>query len=265
MFALEKNIMKPRSFKRRPRAEKEFDERVVEIARVSRVVKGGRRIRFRALVVIGDRKGKIGMGVARANEVANAVKKAVSHAKKKMVDVPVIDGTIPYEVIAKHDAARVILKPAAPGTSIIAGGAVRTVVELAGITDILGKILGTRSKVNNVRAVIKALSSFDAGYVAKIRESAERAEKKLLKKEEKAESSDALKKSEVGVPTESVGKEKKSEKNDETTQIDTGLEKDNSPKPKTKKEIPKEEKAKETTKKTEKEIKIKTADKAEKR
>ncbi len=187
MTALEKNIMKPKSFKKRPRADKEFDERVVEIARVSRVVKGGRRIRFRALVVIGDRKGRIGMGVARANEVADAIKKAVSHAKKKLIEVPVIDGTIPYEVVAKHDAAKVILRPAAPGTSIVAGGAVRTVVELAGITDILAKILGTRNKLNNVNAVVKALGSFDAGYVAKARKMSERSKKKEIKSEEKAE------------------------------------------------------------------------------
>jgi len=207
MSALEKNIMKPKSFKRRPRAEKEFDERVVEIARVSRVVKGGRRIRFRALVVIGDRKGRVGMGVARANEVADAVKKAVSHAKKKMIDVPVIDGTIPYEVMAKHDAAKIILKPAAPGTSIVAGGAVRTVVELAGITDILAKILGTRNKVNNVNAVIKALGSFDAGYVAKARDMSEKSKKKILKSEEKkAESSEVSKKIKVSI--ENVKKDK---------------------------------------------------------
>ncbi len=185
MSALEKNIMRPKRFKKRPHQDKEFDERVVEIARVSRVVKGGRRIRFRALVVIGDRKGKVGMGVARANEVSNAVKKAVSQAKKKMIDVPVIEGTIPYEVVAKFGAAKIILKPAAQGTSIVAGGSVRTVVELAGITDILAKILGTRNKVNNVYAVMKALGSFDAGYVAKVRKIAERAEKKALISDEK--------------------------------------------------------------------------------
>lgn len=177
MTALEKNIMKPKSFKRKPRAEKEFEERVIEIARVSRVVKGGRRIRFRALVVIGDKKGKIGMGVARANEVADAVKKAVSHAKKKMVEVPTINGTIPYEVTATHGAAKVVLKPASPGTSVVAGGAVRVVAELAGITDILAKILGTRNKVNNVHAVVKALSSFDSQYVEMARSMVKNEEK----------------------------------------------------------------------------------------
>jgi len=214
MSTLEKNIMKPKSFKRKPRAEKEFDERVVEIARVSRVVKGGRRIRFRALVVIGDRKGRVGMGVARANEVADAVKKAVSQAKKKLIDVPVVDGTIPYEVIAKHDAARIVLKPAAPGTSIVAGGAVRTVVELAGITDILAKILGTRNKVNNVNAVMKALGSFDAGYVAKARKMSEKSKKQEIKTEEKTDNPNTPKKSKVEVPIENVKKEKKMPKSD---------------------------------------------------
>lgn len=220
MVALEKNIMKPRSFKKRPRSEKEFDERVIEIARVSRVVKGGRRIRFRALVVIGDRKGKIGMGVARANEVADAVKKAVSQAKKKMVEVPTVEGTIPYEVTASHGAARVILKPAAPGTSIVAGGAVRAVAELAGVTDILAKILGTRNKVNNVYAVVKALSSFDPKYVEMARAAAKKAEKKEIKKEDKKEKKSEAKKTEekkTKKEKEDKPKEEKKSKTKKTT------------------------------------------------
>lgn len=164
---VEKNIMKPRSGQPR-REEREFDERVIEVQRVSRVVKGGRRIRFRALVAIGDRKGKVGMGVAKASEVAEAVRKAVNQAKKNMVSIPVINGTIPHEVIAKYGSAKVMLKPATPGTTIVAGGSVRVVVELAGITDILSKIMGSSNKINNVSATLKALSSFNPEIVAKI-------------------------------------------------------------------------------------------------
>lgn len=167
-MSAQKNIMKPRGAyeKREP---KEYEERVIEVARVSRVAKGGRRIRFRALVVIGNHNGKIGMGVAKANEVAEAVKKAVSHAKKHIVIVPIINGSIPYEVTMKHGGANVMLKPATSGTSIVAGGSVRSVAEMAGITDLLAKSLGSSNKINNVTATIKALSSFNPDIVAKVR------------------------------------------------------------------------------------------------
>lgn len=166
-MAAEKNIMRSRqSFEKRE--PKEFDEKVIEIARVSRVVKGGRRIRFRALVVLGDHKGRIGMGVAKANEVAEAVKKAVAKAKKNIVNVPIINGTIPHEIIVKHGGAKVMLKPATLGTSIVAGGSVRSVAELAGISDLLAKSMGSSNKINNVTATIKALSSFNQSVVDKI-------------------------------------------------------------------------------------------------
>lgn len=168
MAAAEKNFMKPRGFGGEKREPKEFDERVIEIARVSRVVKGGRRIRFRALLVLGDHKGRIGMGVAKANEVAEAVKKATALAKKHIVNVPIINGTIPHEVIIKHGGARIMLKPASEGTSIVAGGAVRTVAELAGITDLLAKSLGSSNKVNSVTATIKALTSFNPTVIEKL-------------------------------------------------------------------------------------------------
>lgn len=168
MVAAEKNIMRPRMAfdKREP---KEFEERVIEIARVSRVVKGGRRIRFRALVVVGDKKGRIGMGVAKANEVAVAVKKAVTLAKKNLVTVSIINGTIPHEVNIKHGGAKVMLKPATSGTSVVAGGSIRIVAELAGITDLLAKSLGSSNKINNVTAAIKALCSFNPEIVEKIK------------------------------------------------------------------------------------------------
>jgi len=162
----EKNIMKPRM--RDPREQKEFDERVIEISRISRVVKGGRRIRFRALVCIGNRNGKVGMGVSKANEVSLAVKKAVSKAKKNMINVPIINGTIPHEIIMKYAGAKVMIKPASSGTSIVAGGSIRIVAELAGITDLLAKSLGSSSKINNVTATLKALSSFNSEITDKI-------------------------------------------------------------------------------------------------
>lgn len=145
---------------RGPRAEKELEERVIEVDRVTRVVKGGRRMRFRALVVVGDRKGKIGFGIAKANEVAGAVKKASTQAAKKMMLVPVKNGTIPHEIRARYSGAEVFMKPASEGTSIVAGGVVRIIAEVAGIENLLSKMLGSSNKMNNVQATFKALSMF---------------------------------------------------------------------------------------------------------
>jgi len=168
-------VDKPRRGKTdRDRGSSEYEERVVEISRVSRVVKGGRRIRFRVLVVIGDQKGKIGYGIAKGNEIAVAVKKAVTSAKKRMILVPVIDGTIPYEITQDLGSARVFLKPASQGTSVVAGGVVRVIAELAGIKNLLSKTIGTANKVNNVKAVFKALSSFDADKVEIIQKRSEK-------------------------------------------------------------------------------------------
>lgn len=182
---LEKNIMRPKRFGQDKREKSEYEERVLEVARISRVVKGGRRIRFRALVVIGDQKGKVGMGVAKANEVADAVKKAVAQAKKHLIEVPIISGTIPHEIIVKSGGARIMLKPASSGTSVVAGGSVRVVCELAGITDILSKIQGSPNKINNVTATLKALSSFSPKAV-EMRRKYEKTDKKidLIKQEE---------------------------------------------------------------------------------
>jgi small subunit ribosomal protein S5 len=166
---LTKNFMKPRGFERKEREVSEFEERVIEVRRVARTVKGGRRIRFRALVVIGNKKGKVGAATAKANDVTEAVKKAVARAKKNFVTVPIVDGTIPYEVTFKYGSAIVMLKPAASGTSIVAGGSIRTVAELAGITDMLSKMMGSSSKVNNVYATFKAFASFKEEYVSKIK------------------------------------------------------------------------------------------------
>lgn len=166
---LSKNIMKPRRFDGDRREPSEFEEKVIEVRRVARTVKGGRRIRFRALVVIGNKKGKVGMGSAKANDVAEAVRKAVTKAKKALIVVPIIDGTIPYEITAKHGSAVVMLRPAAEGTSIVAGGAVRAVAELAGISDLLSKMLGSSNKINNIVATIKGFSSFKEDYINKVK------------------------------------------------------------------------------------------------
>lgn len=137
--------------------EKQFDERVVHIDRVARVVKGGRRFRFRALVVVGDRKNRVGIGIAKGADVTAAVTKATEVAKKHFIAVPVKNGTIPHEAEAKVGGARILVKPAAKGTGLIAGGTVRTILEVAGIHNVLSKSLGSTNKANTAYATIEAL------------------------------------------------------------------------------------------------------------
>ena len=139
--------------------EKEFEERVVTINRVTKVVKGGRRIRFAALVVVGDYKGHVGFGTGKAQEVPEAIKKALADAKKNIIEVPIVGSTIPHTIIGVHDAGKVLLKPAPEGTGIIAGGAVRDVVELSGIRDIVSKSQGSSTPINIIRATFDALSN----------------------------------------------------------------------------------------------------------
>ena len=141
----------------RERKDDGFQDRVVNIARVAKVVKGGRRFSFSALVVVGDGKGKVGFGLGKANEVPGAIQKSFEAAKKSMIKTVILDGTIPYEVEAKFGAGRVLLRPASEGTGIIAGGSVRAVVEAAGFRNILSKSLGSNNPVNVLRATIKAL------------------------------------------------------------------------------------------------------------
>jgi small subunit ribosomal protein S5 len=139
--------------------ESEFEEKIVEINRISKKTKGGNQIRFSALVVVGDKKGKVGVGLSKAGDVRSAIKKSINSAKKRMIKVPLVGTTIPYSVNEKFSAAKILLKPAPPGSGIIAGGAMRTVLEAAGIRDAVGKILGTKNKISNVYATLKALET----------------------------------------------------------------------------------------------------------
>ena len=144
----------------------ELQDRLVYINRVAKVVKGGRRFSFSAIVVIGDGNGRVGYGLGKANEVPDAIRKAIERAKKDLIEVPVSKGTIPHEIMAKYGASQVFMKPAREGTGVIAGRAVRAVVEVAGITNLLTKCYGSRNYHNVVKATIRGLSLLKSPDVA---------------------------------------------------------------------------------------------------
>lgn len=150
--------MVKKSRKTTKRERPEYDQKLLDLARVTRVVQGGRRFRFRATLVIGNRKGKVGVGVAKGSDVSDSIQKAYNDAQKNLITVPMDGNTIPHDIQVKLRSAKVLLKPASEGRGIIAGGAVRSVVDLAGIRDIVSKSLGTSNKLNVARATIKALS-----------------------------------------------------------------------------------------------------------
>ena len=140
------------------RERSEFDQKMVEVSRVTRVTAGGKRMRFRALVVIGDHKGKVGMGLKKGADVSESMNKAVNAAKKNMITLPLVNGTIPHGLNIKYKSSKLMLKPAKPGTGVIAGGAARQVFELAGVKNVVCKMLGSNNKVNNVKAVFAAFA-----------------------------------------------------------------------------------------------------------
>lgn len=143
--------------------DKEYEQQIIDLARVTRVTSGGKRMRFRACVAIGDHNGRVGMAVAKGADVTIAVNKAMTKAKKNLITVTMKSNTIPHEVHEKFGAAQILLKPAPLGTGIIAGGAVRVILELVGVKDVVGKILGSNNKINNVKATINALKKLKKG------------------------------------------------------------------------------------------------------
>ena len=155
---------------RRDQREQEFEERVVTINRVTKVVKGGRRFRFAAVVVVGDKKGRVGFGTGKANEVPDAIRKGIEDAKKNLINVKLINGSLPHANTGTFGAGEVFVRPASEGTGVIAGGAVRAVLELAGVGDILTKCLGSRTPINMVRATVDGLTQLKTlNKVAKLR------------------------------------------------------------------------------------------------
>lgn len=157
---------KGRGGRRDEREPREFEQKILELARVTRVTKGGKRMRFRAAVVIGDRRGRVGFGVAKGADVSMAVEKAFRQAKKNLVKIPLVNETIPHEVTRKFAAATVLIKPAPQGTGLKCGGPTRVVLELAGVPNAVSKLLGSSNKINNAKATFVALKSLRAPVIA---------------------------------------------------------------------------------------------------
>ncbi len=150
--------------------DNEFTEKLIKLNRVAKVLKGGRRFSFSALVVVGDQKGRVGYGFGKANDVSEAIRKGITKAKQNMITVPMKNSTIPHEINGKYKSANVLLKPAAPGTGVLAGGAVRAIMDAAGVHDIMSKSLGSRNQINTVKAVFNGLENImNAQEIAKNR------------------------------------------------------------------------------------------------
>lgn len=145
-----------------PREDKEFDQKILDLARVTRVTKGGKHMRFRACVILGDKKGGVGYGIGKGTDVSIAVNKAATRAKKAIIRVSFVNETIAHEIQEKFGAAKIMIKPAPKGTGIKAGGAMRVIFELAGVPNVVGKILGSKNKINNTKATISALKKLGA-------------------------------------------------------------------------------------------------------
>jgi small subunit ribosomal protein S5 len=186
---------KDRFVKREP---KEFDEEVVQIDRVTRVVKGGRKLRFRATVVIGDRKGRVGVGIGKSHEVTGAIQKGIAKAKKNLIKVKLDGTTIPHEVKIKYKAAKILIMPAGEGTGIIAGGTIRKVLELAGVKDVLSKSFGTTNKVNTTKGAYEALKLMRT--TPRMTKKAEAAKKPEINKPTEPETKPEAKKTETPKP-----------------------------------------------------------------
>ena len=148
------------SKKRSDRPAEEFEQKIVDLARVTRVMAGGKRMKFRACMIIGDKKGRVGIGIAKGVDVSQAISKAVVKAKKNLVHVPIVGGTVPHQIAVKFKSAKVMIRPAKQGSGIKAGGVLRIILELAGVKDVVAKILGSNNKINNAKAAVDALSSF---------------------------------------------------------------------------------------------------------
>ncbi|PLX27516.1 30S ribosomal protein S5 [Candidatus Parcubacteria bacterium] len=181
----EKGAAKKKNQRRTQERRDEYEQRVIDIARVTRVMAGGKRMRFRATVAIGDKKGKIGLGMAKGADVAVAVNKAVNNAKKAMIEISIVNGTIPHEIYHKYGAGKVLLKPARLGKGVIAGGAIRTMLELVGLNNVTSKNLGTNNKVTIAKCLMEALDLLKKVEVKKPKNTKKVVDKKEVKEEEK--------------------------------------------------------------------------------
>jgi small subunit ribosomal protein S5 len=200
-----------KNFKRDKR-DQEFDQKIVDLARVTRVMAGGKRMKFRATIVIGDRKGRVGIGTGKGADVTVAISKAANVAQKNIIQTPIVDGTIPCQIKKKFGAAVIYLRSAKPGTGVIAGSSVRTVLELSGLQNVVGKIYGSKNKINNVKATISALKDLE--------KMVDRRKKQISNKEDKAKKALNNKK----VVSKVVEKEKKDKVNGKAKDGDLGQE-----------------------------------------